>query len=242
MINILNRKQINCSYNSYEQKIDKLLSTEKKVEVFIGIISYFIIIFSVFFIKHKIENIIDFKTLLPNYIALIINIVIIIPFIKLLNNLVKNYIYHLRVGSKLGNFIFSRMYTFKGNVLTKGLYHCISTRECRRKCYNISFELLNCLKEGEIKYLATRLPYEESKQYNSKYTLHSIYVKHNWCFDTYTRKQYLLSDFIDIFEAKEFMTFSYKDIEGKSYDEFAIPIRALIKDWCSKNDCYQKIA
>ena len=119
MLNILSRKQISCSYSSFEKKIDKLLSTEKKIEVLIFMISYFIIIFSIFFIKHKIENIIDFKTLLPNYIALIINIVILIPFIKFLNNFVKNYRYHLRVGSKLGNFIFSRFYTFKGKALTK---------------------------------------------------------------------------------------------------------------------------
>lgn len=235
------------------KKIDKLLFDEIKVEILISMLSYFFIVFSIFFIKQKIEDIINFQAFLPNSITLIINIILILIIIKFINNFVKNYLYNLRVGSKLGNFIFSRIYTFNGNAINKNdikiikkkdkiLYYYISTRECRNYCYDISFDLLNCLKEGEIKYLATRLPDEEAKQYNSKYTLHSIYVKHNWCFDTYTRKQYILSDLIDLYEAKEFMSFSYKDIEGKSYTDFSTPIRPLIKDWCTKNDCYQEIA
>lgn len=253
MLNNLNRKQVNCSYNSYNKKTVELLADEKKVDMLICTSYIIMISLLIMFFKKKIESIISFNTVLPKSMTIIINIVIIFFIIKLFNNFMKNYLNDLGIASKLSNFIFSRFYTLKGNALTKidlkiikkrdkNLYHCITTKKCRNYCYNVSFELLNCLKKGEIKFLAIKLLDHEAKIYNAKYTLHAIYIKEGWCFDTFTLKQYLVSNLIDMYEAKEFMTFSYKDIEGKTYNDFSIGIKPLIKDWCIKNDCYQKIA
>lgn len=70
--------------------------------------------------------------------------------------------------------------------------------------------------------------------------MHVVYVNNGWCFDTFSQCQYPLDEHLTLYEAKESMSFSYKDVEDKSYEEFKDDDYPALAQWCLENDCYQK--
>ncbi|MBO5412963.1 MAG: hypothetical protein J6A29_01425 [Clostridia bacterium] len=134
----------------------------------------------------------------------------------------------------------------KGNAISKEdfdtiskdnklLYKYIVQQQCRGKCYNICFELLKCLKKGIIQFVAIKsVGDDEAKNY---YTMHVLYVNNDWCFDTYSGRQYPLEEVLKRCKGKICTTFSYEDVEGKTYEEFMEEHDSALEKWCEENDC-----
>ena len=70
--------------------------------------------------------------------------------------------------------------------------------------------------------------------------MHVLYVIDGWCYDTYSEMQYPLEEVLERSKAKIYKSFSYKDIQGKTYYEFKEENLAELQKWCEENDCYQK--
>lgn len=70
--------------------------------------------------------------------------------------------------------------------------------------------------------------------------MHVLYVFDGWCYDTYSEMQYPLEEVLERSKAKIYKSFSYKDIQGKTYYEFKEENLAELQKWCEENDCYQK--
>ena len=94
------------------------------------------------------------------------------------------------------------------------------------------FNLLDTLKCGELLLVAIRY-YGDTLPY----TMHAIYVKDNWCFDTYTQRQFPLTRFFELYEAKFYKEISYSEIEHLTYEEFILTEAKLMKEWCKENKC-----
>lgn len=142
--------------------------------------------------------------------------------------------------------LFFSRYVVKGNAIAKEdfetikkdnnlLYQSIAQQQCRGKCYSICFELLKCLKKGIIQFTAIKIVGDdEAKNY---YTMHVLYVNNDWCFDTYSGRQYPLEEVMKCYQGKIYTIFFYEDVEGKTYEEFMEEHDYELEKWCEENDC-----
>ena len=144
----------------------------------------------------------------------------------------------------ISDSIYFDVFTKKGKAITEddfckicdsypNLFYCLRHEElCNRYCYGICFNLLDTLKCGELLLVAIRY-YGDTLPY----TMHAIYVKDNWCFDTYTQRQFPLTRFFELYEAKFYKEISYSEIEHLTYEEFILKEAKLMKEWCKENKC-----
>lgn len=103
----------------------------------------------------------------------------------------------------------------------KSLYEFMVNLQTNSYCYSICFDILDCLAKGEILFVAIRISSKSSNyKYNNNYTMHVLYVFDDWCYDTYSEMQYPLEEVLKRSKAKVYKSFSYKDIQGKTYYEF----------------------
>jgi len=230
--------------DKYNQDIYMLLFDEYKINF---MISFIFTIFSFFPVSLFINSLFGREDILSKITAIIIYIIFMTIYFKLM----RKYMYKLiNGGTIISNFIFFSIYTSKGNAILredfkrikeydKSVYHSIKTKECEGLCYQTCFSILQALKRGSIKYIAVRALQNDNKR--NKFTLHVLYVNDGWCFDTFSRKQYLVDDLMNLYQAKEFANFSYDDIEGKTYKEFKKDNSSALENWCIENDCYQSI-
>lgn len=140
---------------------------------------------------------------------------------------------------------FSR-YVVKGDAISKedfdtmrekkeNLYRSIAQQQCRGACYNISFNLLQCLKKGTMQFTAIKsVGDDECEHY---YTMHVFWVNNEWCFDTYSGRQWPLEYMMKCCQGKVCTIFSYEDVQGKNYNQFMKEHNAQIEKWCKENDC-----
>lgn len=227
-----------------DQNTQLLLKDLYKLDFVVFII---LLMLAVFPIAAEVSMLIDEHTwynIILGIVSIIVYTVFIVWFInkfsepiQIFKGLVRDYWY----GS---------IYPIKGNALNKSdfneikgknkkLYNIILTSKCRGHCYGVCFELLKCLTKGEIKFIAIKAFDDDEECKDNYYTMHVLYVYNNWGFDTYSNKQYPLDEILKVFEAKEYKTFSYNDIEGKDFDEFKSEISDDFAKWCVENDCYQ---
>ena len=141
-----------------------------------------------------------------------------------------------------------KYYSAKGKALTKNdfekiqeenpkLYDIIMKCYSSGYCYSICFSLLQCLEKGEIKFVASKHNSDLKNYNNHVYTFHVLYVNNEWCYDTYSMRQFPLKQAMEFLEAKEYQTFYYKDIIGKKYEDFMKENIVNFKKWCFENDC-----
>lgn len=142
--------------------------------------------------------------------------------------------------------------TVRGKALTKedfktikkekdSLFMAISTGLCQGYCYSVSFELLKVLKEGHMEFWAIQCFGKEEND-DKPYTMHAIYVKDGWAFDTFSARQYKVDELAEIYKAKKYKTFAFQEIESVSYDDFRKIEKDSLHEWCSRNDCYVSFA
>lgn len=151
--------------------------------------------------------------------------------------------------------IFSPRYVIKGNAISKTdfdiikkenekLHYLMMTQQVNGYCYAVCFETLKCLKKGTLMFIATKLiktgNIGEEDKCDNAYTMHVLYVNDDWCFDTYSQRQYPLEEVMKRFYAKTYKVFTYEDVDGKTYDEFKKEHAPALQEWCNENDCYQK--
>ena len=151
--------------------------------------------------------------------------------------------------------IYSSRYVIKGNAISKTdfdiikkekekLHYLMMTQQVNGYCYAVCFETLKCLKKGTLMFIATKLiktgNINEEDKCDNDYTMHVLYVNDNWCFDTYSQRQYPLEEVMRRFKAKTYRIFTYEDVDGKTYDEFKKEQAPALQEWCNENDCYQK--
>lgn len=145
--------------------------------------------------------------------------------------------------------IFFTKYTTKGKAILKEdfekmkdddgkLYSQLMYRDCRGFCYFTCFAILKCLRKGEIRFIAEKL-FDFDKKPEHYYTVHVIYVKDGWCFDTYSCKQFKVEDYMKLVKAIDYRSFNYEDIKDFEYDDFRRTYSSALKEWCEKNDCYE---
>ena len=139
-------------------------------------------------------------------------------------------------------------YVVKGEAISKDefdvlqkedekLYENIKYGAVQGTCYSTCFKILQYLKQGKLYFVAIkRVGDDEFKNY---YTMHVLYVRNDWCFDTYSVRQYPLEKVMTHFRGKPYTTFSYQDIEGKTYQEFKEENYPALEKWCLENDCCQ---
>lgn len=151
--------------------------------------------------------------------------------------------------------MYSSRFVLKGNAISKSdfdiikkenekLHYLIMTQQVNGYCYAVCFETLKCLKKGTLLFIATKPiktgNVDEEDRCAKEYTMHVLYVNDNWCFDTYSQRQYPLEEVMKRFKAKTYRSFTYEDVDGKTYDEFKKEQAPALAQWCDANDCYQK--
>ncbi len=148
--------------------------------------------------------------------------------------------------------LYNRRYVLKGNALSredfdtikkeyKQLYNIILMQEVSGYCYSVCFEMLKCLKKGTILFIAAKCIQEEREENDNKeYTMHVLYVNNDWCFDTFSQRQYPLEEVLKRMRSKTYRSFDYNAVDGKTYEEFRAEHFEALKAWCEENNCYQK--
>jgi len=147
--------------------------------------------------------------------------------------------------------MYSSRYVLKGNAISKDdfeiikkekekIHYGMMTQQVNGYCYSVCFEILKCLKKGTIQFVAVRSLKTDKTEHNNEYTMHVLYVNNDWCYDTYSERQYPLEEVMRKMKAKTYRSFAYADVEGKSYEEFREEQAPALIEWCKENDCYQK--
>lgn len=145
--------------------------------------------------------------------------------------------------------LYNKLYAQKGNALSKqdfkkiekenkDLYECITSCLCHGHCYAICFDILKILKTGNMKFLAVKkLAIEDGKE---TYTMHVLYEKNGWVFDTYNQRQYPVEKALTLHQGIVYKDFSYEDIKALTHQEFRDKTYDEFVKWCEEHDCYQK--
>lgn len=152
-------------------------------------------------------------------------------------------------GSKfIGKRLFLKLFVLKGKALSKSdiqkiqkenpvLYRAITKLLYHGYCYSTCFELLQCLKKGEMHYIAVH-QLQCAEEHPTKYTMHVLYVYNDWCFDTYSQTQVPYSKAVEAFNPIPYKVFKYEDIKGKDYYEFKAENQVALHKWCDEIDCF----
>lgn len=161
--------------------------------------------------------------------------------------------------SGIGKILYARIYSTKGKAILPEdfkkikktnykLYNFIMSGNSNGICYFIAFNLLKTLEKGEIKFFGMRwietryMPIAlgmSTAKPQEKFTMHIIYIKDGWCYDSYTMRQYPADYLLNVLKAEEYLTLSYEDIKDKDYEEFKKEQIPALKAWCEKNNCSQ---
>lgn len=151
---------------------------------------------------------------------------------------------------EIKELLFSKLYfyllTFKGKAISytdwktikkldEKCYNHIMKQECKGYCYDACFRILQCLKDGTMKFVSVLNPGGDGR-----HTMHVLYVNNSWCFDTYSQRQYPIEKVMKIYKAIEYKDFSYSDIEGKTYREFREEHYPELREWCRENNIEQR--
>ena len=114
------------------------------------------------------------------------------------------------------------------------------TQQLQATCYGTSFNILECLEKGEMHFIASNKLEDKTAETQNKYTMHVIYVNNNWCYDTYSGRQYPLERALKAYQGKLYKVFTYEDIANKTYDDFRKEQYPEFKKWCEANDCEEQ--
>lgn len=246
MFEKLLRRTLLKDFSKDDQETAMLLKEKIKVDL---IASLLIVTFGTL----PLATLLTLLTLSEHTISNIIQcVVMILCYIIFAFYFVKRFFEPLTIfKEQIAASLYFSKYTVKGNALLKEdfdiikkenekLYSFIMHQQCNGYCYSVCFELLKCLKKGVIQFVAVKSLETEKKENENDYTMHVLYVNNNWCFDTYSQRQYPLDEAIKRFKAKTYKYFSSEDIEGKTYEEFKEEYAPALKLWCKENNCYQK--
>ena len=142
---------------------------------------------------------------------------------------------------------YTNKYTIHGNALygcdfnkieeeKEILYTYITSPLASGRCYSLCFHILKTLEKGEIKFVGIE---NHDTDDDTIYTMHVLYVNNEWCYDTYSQRQYPLKEHLEFYNALEYMTLSFNDIKDFSYEEFRNYHQNSLKKWCEDNNCSQ---
>lgn len=140
--------------------------------------------------------------------------------------------------------------TIKGKAISKNdfniikqqhgkIYRLIENQGCRQYCYSICFYICKALKKGYIEFIAAKKfsPHADEEDDGKNFAMHVLYVNNGWAFDTYSCRQYPIEKIHEIYKAKIYKSFSFKEISSKSYDEFREEEEPKLSKWAFDNDC-----
>lgn len=143
--------------------------------------------------------------------------------------------------------LYYRHYLTKGKALTQedlqeikenneSLHYVITNLKAQGICYNVCFQILDTLEKGEIIFL--RVICTQPEEFGPKYTMHVLYVKEGWCYDTFSEKQFLLDDYLKVSQGKIYKRYFYENLGGLTYEEFIKREKQMLKEWSDAHDCY----
>lgn len=183
------------------------------------------------------------------FIDVLFFILIILAYISFAVYFVRHFKKPIKIFMQLiSASMYSSQYVLKGNAILKDdfeiikeekkiLYYGMMTQQVNGFCYSVCFDILKCLKKGTIQFVAIISNHAE---YDNKYTMHVLYVNDNWCYDTYSQRQYPLEEVLKRMKAKTYTSFAYEDVAENTYEEFRSKHALALKEWCEANDCYQE--
>lgn len=238
-------RKISWKHFSKEDQEELMLFKDGKKMRFISEI--LIVLFVVFPISTLLAALIVVEHTLDNVISIIIltlsYIIFATWFTKRFYNQIEKFVKLICVS------MYSSRYVLKGNAISKQdfdiikkekdwLYDAMIEAQVIGHCYAVCFEILQSLKKGNILFVAIRHMGENREENEGKaQTMHVLYINNGWCFDTFTQRQYPLEKVIQGLKAKIYTSFTYKDIEGKTFEEFMAEQTPALREWCKENDC-----
>ena len=249
MLNFLLRKT--CYRKFCKETQDFLLEYRKDILInnfVIWLLMSLLIIYPVALLMAIIAFLFPFKETIGNLdysqliILVIIYIVVITIFLIKYKNLVIEFI-EVVVSQR-----YFKKYTRNGEAITRedfkelvekdfNLFNIISRQKCTGFCYSVCFEILKNMQKGRIMFVTLK-DCKDLNMLEEEYIMHVLYVNNNWCFDTYSCKQYELETMLKLNQSKVYKTFTYEDIKELDYETFKSSIYEDISKWCKENDCY----
>ena len=230
-----------------DQEIILLLKDKFKMKY---IAQLLVIIFPVVGISATISVFIMQMKMTHTLFDIIFGILVIISYLIFSVMFFKVFFEQLKMFVKnITNKMYCSKYVLKGNAISKEdwniiknesklVYNSIMNHQVSGYCYYVCFELLRHLKKGHLKFIAIKTMDSQKKETPNNYTIHVLYVNNGWCFDTYSERQQPLFEVLKRLKAKNYATFEFKDIEGKTYEEFKEEHDSKLKEWCKNNGCF----
>lgn len=248
MFELLLRKIVFKNLTREEQEIALLLKEKYRMYLIAETLISFIILTPYYiFVTISLYLLYSANSMLKDNILLYLSIFLCcISYVLLVRIKFKENIFILR--HKIATALYVRFYVTKGEAISKKdfkmikeqdnrLYYLIMKQETQGYCYAICFQLLKVLKKGHIKFIAVK-EIKSNTTIIEEYTMHVLYVNNDWCFDTFSQRQYPLNYVMQCEKAKIYKSFYPEDVEC-TYEEFRDKHAPSLEKWCSKNDCFQ---
>lgn len=215
----------------------KLISKEQSVLIsfFISSFCFFMpFIFFIFTFKFNIETFNDNKIII---LIFFLYLMFLCWFIKKFKENIASFIYTIGwdlsisiSSSKNGNAISKEDFRLIKHK-NKRFYDFITSDKCNRYCIASCFEILKTLQCGSILFIGASCNWDKDNRF-----AHVLYVNNGWAFDTISHRQtpikYLL---VNLYEAKIYKEFFFKDIKDVSYKDFCNLIKTDLNKWCKEN-------
>ena len=246
MFEFILRKTILKNFSKEDQEMAMLLKYKIKADI---ISQLLISLFAALPLAALVTLLINMEHTLSDVISFIL---IILAYIIFVMYFVRHFNEPIQVFRRLLTAsMYSSKYLLNGNAISKDdfenikkydekFYYGIMTQQAKGLCYNTCFEILKCLKKGRIQFVAIKSLEVDKVDHHNDYTMHVLYVDNDWCYDTYSQRQYPLEEVMRRMMGKTYKSFTYEDVDGKTYKEFRIEHAPALKEWCDKNDCYQE--
>jgi len=245
MFKFLFRKTVLRKHSKEDQDFEMLLADKYHVEFLSQFMLYFLVWMPV------VMCIILFVAITPglfNYIALGF-----IVFMYLLLSITfqirfKNEIKTFQI--LIANSMYRSEYVLQGKALSADdfkqisennpkLFKSIMLLETHGYCYSVCFSILQCVKEGMMLFAAVKDINSEDEDEQHEYTMHVLYVNNQWCYDTYSQRQYPVDYVLEKMKAIPYISFGYENIGEMTYEEFRDEHAPALEVWCKAHDCHQ---
>lgn len=242
MFKYLYRRTLPKKLSEYEKDIAMLLYDQTKINCITAILIY---LFFCFPINMGIAILLCGNLRIDDFIISIILFLLYFIFFKWFN---KKFKTHLKdFYQTISSAWYTEKYTIHGEALisydfnkikdeSTNLYKYITSPLASGRCYSLCFHILKILQEGKIKFIAIK---KDNTEDTILYTMHVLYVNNDWCYDTYSQRQYPLNKHLEFYNAIEYITLSFDDIKDFSYEEFRNYHKNSLKRWCEENNCSQ---
>lgn len=163
--------------------------------------------------------------------------------------------FYVRFRSTIYNFVYDieadiyyNHYTMKGRALARddmekfhsddwGLYYLVRMARTNGCCYDVCFKMLKLIGEGSVIF-AGITSFPDECENNESRTMHALYARNGWVFDSCSTRQYPVDEYHKICDSLIYGEFDSSIITESSTGEFMKRIYDDLKKWADDNDVY----